>query len=98
MGRLSNYANQNLSLEVRTATKNAYNEYTYSTAVIIKGRKEPSNKLVVDASGEDKITSSFVMTEVAVTVGDKIDGRMVVTSEPVPNLAGITEFYEVYLI
>jgi hypothetical protein len=94
---LKAYANQNLSHEVRSATKNAYNEYTYSSAVIIKGRKESSNRLIRTATGEEKTTSTFVMTHSIVSAGDKIDGRIVLTSDPAPNLAGVTEFYEVYL-
>ena len=92
---LSEYANQSLTLK-QPGTPDQYNEVTYTSSTIY-GRKEHSTKLVRNNEGEEVTSSAFVVTETEVAVGDLIDDRVVIVSEPAPDLDGNTQFYEVYL-
>ena len=92
---LSEYANQSLTLK-QPGEPNEYNEPVYTSSTIY-GRKEHSTKLVRTNEGEEVTSSAFVVTETEVTVGDLIDDRVVIVSEPAPDLDGNTVFYEVYL-
>ena len=89
------YANQSLTLKV-PGTPNEYNEPTYTSSTI-KGRKESNFKLVRDVHGDEVVSSSFVVTESAVEVGNLIDDKVVIASNPMPDLDGNIQFYEVYL-
>lgn len=89
------YANQTLEHKAVTGI-NEYNEPTYSTSNI-KGRKEPGNKLIRNNEGEEVVSSALVLTETEVSVGDKIDGRLVLKVDEAAGLDGTIEFYEVYL-
>ncbi len=95
MNLLKRYANQSLTRKT-PASVSKYNEITW-TSTTIKGRKEPTNKLIRNDKGEEVVTSTFVMTESLVLVGDMIDDQRVLLVDALPNLAGTTEFYEVYL-
>ena len=92
---LTEYANQSMTLK-QPGTPDQYNEVTYASSTIY-GRKEHSNRLVRNSQGEEVTSSAFVVTETEVTVGDLIDNRAVIVSEPAPDLDGDTLFYEVYL-
>jgi hypothetical protein len=92
---LKRYANQTMVHQHRLS-KDVYNQPTYQTQNI-KGRKEPKYRLVTNPQGEVIPSTSFVMTESVVEVGDLIDGRLVVQVDAIPNLRGIIEFYEVLL-
>lgn len=92
---LTEYANQSMTLK-QPGTPDEYNEVTYSSSTIY-GRKEHSNRLVRNTEGEEVTSSAFVITETEVTVNDLIDDRVVIVSEPAPDLDGDTQFYEVYL-
>lgn len=92
---LKPYANQSLLWE-RGGDPNVYNERTFTSATI-KGRKEPTSKIIISQDGEQIVTSSFVVTASAVSVNDKIDSRLVISSEPMYDLNGKVLFYEVYL-
>jgi len=94
---ISEYANQSLTWKT-AGTLNDYNEPTYSTGTTIKGRKEINNKLIRDAQGQEVVAGSFIVTASAVAVGDKIDDKLVLRSEPLPDLDGTTQFYEVYTV
>lgn len=90
------YANQTLSWAHTTAL-NEYNEPTRTTTNI-KGRKEPINKLVRNAQGEEVVVATRIFTETAITVNDTIDGDIVISSSPQPNLDGSIAFYEIYCL
>lgn len=92
---LSDYANQTLQHEA-AGTANKYNETTYGAAVAIKGRKEASTALIIGSDGKQVKVSAAFMTETEVKTGDRIDGRIVVTAEPLPGLDGKPAFYEGY--
>lgn len=93
---LGNYANQSLTWKT-VSTLNEYNEPTYSTTTI-KGRKETANKLVRTDKGQEVISTACVFTESAIQNNDLIDNKLVISVEANVNLAGVIEFYEVYLI
>ena len=90
------YANQTLSWGHVTGN-NDYNEPT-RTVTSIKGRLEPVNKLVRNAQGEEVTVSSRVFTESAIAVNDTIDGRVIISAAPMPDLSGTTQFYEGYCL
>ena len=96
-GILTQYANQSLAY-LAWASENVYAEATYSTSATIKGRKQTTNKLIRTPDGKEVVAGAFILTQTAVNVKDKIDGRMVISSEPVPGLDGNTLFYEVYTL
>ncbi len=89
------YANQNLTWKAVTSI-NKYNEPTYSS-VTIKGRKETGNKLILNAEGQEVISSARVFTESAVANNDLIDNSKVIQVTANINLDGTVAFYEVYL-
>lgn len=93
---IDQYLNQSLTWKHVSAISE-YNEKTYSSSTI-KGRKESCNKLIRNASGQESVVSTFVATESAISVNDLIDDKLVVSSEPMVNLDGAIEFYEVYLL
>jgi len=78
-------------------TKDKYNEIATSTTTTIKGRIESGFKLIVDPTGEDVSSTAVLITESAVVVGDKIDGRIVLASSRMDGLDGAAAFYEVML-
>ena len=92
---LNDYANQSITRQTMSSI-NAYNEPTYSSTTI-KGRKEPTNKLVRNAQGEEITSNSFVITESLVLVNDLLDGSQVLTVDILPDIDGTTQFYEAYL-
>jgi hypothetical protein len=92
---INDYANQSMTLKT-AGTPNEYNEPTYATSTI-KGRKEHGIKLVRNAQGEETVSSAVVFTASVVSVNDLIDDAIVIDSQPMPNLDGTTQFYEVYL-
>jgi hypothetical protein len=92
---LTDYANQALTLQ-SVSSVNEYNEPTYTTATI-RGRKEDGFKLIRNAQGQEVVSSAFVMTETAVDVNDKIDGKFVIVVNTIPDLGGAVDHYEVYL-
>ncbi len=94
---LTEYANQSLTW-IRVLTRSAYDEIATSSTSTIKGRKEAVNKVIRTAQGQEVVVSALILTASAVTAGDKIDGREVVSSEPLPDLEGSTLFYEVYTL
>ena len=96
VGLVSNYFNQTLVWK-HVASINDYNEPTYTTSTI-KGRKEPGNNLVRNSQGQEVVSSAVIFTRAIIAVNDLIDGRLVISSEPMPLLNGNTLFYEVYLI
>lgn len=94
---LKDYANQLLSYE-RAGDLNEYNEPTYAAADVLYGRKEATNKMIRSPEGLTVVANTLVMTERLVFVNDKVDGRIVVSVEPMIGLTGWVLFYEVYLI
>jgi len=81
-------------------TKDKYNEIATSITTTIKGRLESELKLIRSATGEEitYTATALLITDSAVVVGDKIDGRTVLSSSIMQGLDGSTKFYEVYLI
>ena len=94
---LSNYANQDLSWEVKTG-EDDYSQPTFAAAATIKGRKTVTNKLVRNKQGEEVLVTGTVLTESDVSEGDRIDGRTVMSSGPAVELGGSTLFNRVYLL
>lgn len=92
---LDAYANQNLTWK-SVASVSKYNEPTYSS-VTIKGRKETGNKLILNAEGQEVISSARVFTESAVANNDLIDDSKVIQVNKNIGLDGSIVFYEVYL-
>lgn len=93
---LREYLNQSVTWAA-FASYNDYGEEQYGTPATIKARQEAINKLVRNAQGAETLVTTAVYTESAVSVKDKINGRVVVSSAPMPALEGATMFYEVYL-
>lgn len=93
---ITEYANQSLTWKV-AGTPDQYNEITYTSSTI-KGRKEINNRLIRNSEGEEVVSGSFIVTASAVAVGDMIDDKLVLRSEPLPDLDGTTVFYEVYTV
>ena len=93
---IKDYLNQTASHEAYSSI-NDYAEPSYSAAVSIACRKEGVNKLIRDAEGKEVVTSSRVFTETLINVKDRIDGRMILRVDPMPNLDGSISHYEVYL-
>lgn len=90
------YFNQSLVWE-DVISVDHYNEKTVLTTTL-KGRLESGFKLVRNEQGEETVSSGVVFTRSAVSVNDKVDGRLVIASEPKRDLSGTIQFYEVYLI
>lgn len=95
MSMLSNYANQSITRKT-AASVNDCNEPTWTTSTI-KGRKEPYNKLIRTAKGEEKICSTVVYTATSVIVGDLLDNDMALAVKQQVDIGGSVQFYEVYL-
>jgi hypothetical protein len=93
---IDSYLKQNITWQKNLA-KNKYNEPTYITSTI-KGRLESAFRLVRNPQGEQVVSSGFVLTRSIISVDDKLDGRIVITSEPKYDLAGNVSHYEVYLL
>lgn len=93
---IKKYLNQNVSWKRRTST-NKYVEGSF-TETTIKGRLESGFKLVRNEKGEEVTSSAFLVTESAVSVNDLIEGRTVVSSEPMRGFNGNIMWYEVYLL
>lgn len=93
---LGDYLNQSLTWE-HILTRNEYDEMATSVITTIKGRKETVNKLVRNTLGAEILSTAGLYTEAAVVCNDKIDGRIVISSEPQTNLDGSIMYYEVYL-
>lgn len=93
---ITEYANQSLTWKV-AGTPDQYNEITYTSSTI-KGRKEINNRLIRNSEGEEVVSGSFIVTASAVAVGDMIDDKLVLRSEPLPDPDGTTVFYEVYTV
>lgn len=75
---------------------NSYNEKN-TIQRSIKGRLESGFKLIRNDKGEEVVSSGMVFTKTEITVGDLLDGRVVISAEPKRGLSGNVEFYEVYL-
>jgi len=74
------------------------NEKTFSSTDTIKGRVKLGYKLVINSKGEEVVSIAKLLTESAVGVNDEINGQVVVNVNPLVDLDGTTQFYEVYLI
>jgi hypothetical protein len=92
---LTEYCNQSITRKT-VASVNDCNEATYTTSTI-KGRKEPYNKLIRTAKGEEKICSTVVYTATAVIVGDLLDDDIVLAVKTQVDIGGSVQFHEVYL-
>lgn len=92
---LTDLANQALTWQ-SVASINAYNEPTYTTATIY-GRKEDGFRQIRNAQGEITVSSALVLTDSAVAVGGKIDGRIIIAVETIRDLGGAVDHYEAYL-
>jgi len=93
---IANYLNQSASWQ-HVATTTEYNEHTYTTSTV-KCRKETGFKLVRNAQGQEVVSSACYFTQSAVTVDDKLDGKLVIAVNSEVGLDGSIEFYEVYTI
>lgn len=93
---LEDYTNQSL-VWVKVLTLNEYGEVATSTTTTIKGRMDTGFKLVRNAQGKEVVSTAYVATKSAVSVGDTINGKVVVSSEPAVGLDGAILWYDVYL-
>jgi hypothetical protein len=94
MGLLANYA----KVSITKSTAGALNEYaepTYATSTIY-GVKESTNKLVRDRYGAEVVANTLIMTETSLTVGDKVDGDIVMRVDTVRDINGAVSHYEAY--
>lgn len=96
MSNVDAYLNQSIVWK-HVASISAYNEKTFATSVTIKGRSEDAFKLIRNDKGDEVVSSGKVFTKSAISVGDLLDGRIVIASEPKRGLSGNVEFYEVFL-
>ena len=94
MGLLANYAKVSMTKSA-AGTPNAYGESTYTNSTIY-GVKESTNKLLRDRYGAEVVANTLIMTETSLTVGDKVDGDIVVRVDTVRNINGSTDHYEAY--
>jgi hypothetical protein len=92
---LSAYANQLISWKHKTAVSK-YNEPTYATSTI-KGRRVNSFKLIRNATGEQVVSSSQVLTASTVVVDDLLDNLVVIAVTDATDLDGTILFKEVFL-
>ena len=93
---IKDYLNQTL-IWGQAGEPDVYNEIPF-TNVFIKGRKEEGFKLIRNSQGQEVVSSACVFTDEAVKVGDKVDGRIVLSAQPMNDLDGSILFREVYLI
>lgn len=77
---------------------NDYAEPTYGAAQSILCRIEPTSRLVRTDTGKEVAASGMVMTKTALAPGDLVNGRRIVQSGPMKNLAGQLSHYEGYLL
>lgn len=94
---IGNYANQSLTWK-HVLTINDYNEPLTSETLTIKGRMETGHKLVRNSKGEEVVSSARVFTESVVSVGDLIDGKLVISVESAVKLNGSVGYVTVFLI
>lgn len=94
---ISPYATQALQHEVAGAP-DEYNQPTYAAAVTVMGRLEAGHKLVRDSTGTTVVSTAHVFSTEPVALGDRINGRPVVSVEPMAGLDGVPVFWEVYLV
>jgi hypothetical protein len=91
---LSDYAKVSMT-KYAAGTPNKYNESTYTTSTIY-GVKESVNKLVRDSHGVEVVAGTLVLTTTSLTVGDKVDGDVVVRVDTIRDIEGVVSHYEAY--
>lgn len=89
------YYNQSLTLKHVTAISDT-NKPT-ATSSTIKGRLELGYNLVRDQTGEEIVSTAWVITETPVEVNDYINDKLVVAGGPEIGLDGSVHHWEVYL-
>lgn len=94
---LEDYLNQNLTWAAKS-TLNDYGEQTYAAATTIKGRKEAQSKIIRNEQGEEVTINAVAYTDELVSIGDKVDGRIVVSLDALVDLDGDVMFYACGLI
>jgi hypothetical protein len=93
---ISGFTNQTVSYEKRTGKSN-YTGITYAPAVEIPARKELRQTRVRNAQGSEVLSTTYVLTEHSVALGDKIDGLEIQALESIVNKGGRLLGYEAYL-
>jgi len=92
---IRNYLNQTV-IWGRAGQPNEYNEVTWANTNI-KGRKQSGFKLIRDAQGAEVVSSTMIITETVVSIGDLLDGDEVIVLNPAIDLNGKRLWDEVYL-
>lgn len=96
MSLISGFTNQTATLEKRTGG-DGFGGDAYAAPETIKVRKERRQQWVSDPNGVQVKSTTYVLSERVLDVGDQIDGKRVVAVEDVVDKAGKTLGTESYL-
>jgi hypothetical protein len=93
---ISGFANQQATHEAY-AGKDGFGKPTYSAAVTIRVRKEPSRGVRRSATGTDVAVETYYLTEAVVNLQDRIDGTSVRRVRDVVSKGGVRLGCEVWV-
>jgi len=85
-----------VSWQQRTSI-NSYNKPVYAAAASIEARKETGFKLIRNKEGKEVVSTAWIITETAISEGDKIDGYILMAVQPQKDLDDDTVGYEGYM-
>lgn len=104
MSRMTKFLKQNATIQLMLRDSNGnpklddYGEPSYVNKVRkVKCRKEVSTKDVITSVGAAKKSATIYYFDetVSVTIGDKVDGKPILTVQEYINAQGLCEGYEV---
>lgn len=87
------YLNQTAEYKAQTGT-NDRGQPTYETAVSIPCRREKTDKVIITSTGEKKQAEYWYLLRNAVSTGDILDSKVVLSVSDYPDLSGKVIGYE----
>lgn len=97
MSLISGFTNQTATLRVKLPGGDGFGGDAYGEPETVRCRKERRQQWVSDPNGVQVKSTTYVLTERVLNVGDEIDGRRIVAVEDVVDKSGKTLGSESYL-
>jgi hypothetical protein len=95
--RITKYLNETVAHEAQTGTFDGEGQPVYATAETIACRKEISGKVIKDTDGREHKATSRYFTDTAITEGDLLDSKKVISAQEYKGRTGAVQGYEVYV-
>jgi hypothetical protein len=97
MSLLTGFTHQTATLERNAGTLDDFGDTVFEDPVTIKVRRERKQQRITSATGAERISTTYILTEELVNTGDRVDGEVVQAVEDIINKAGKFLGTECYL-